>query len=109
MRLWARDGKRPLAWWCFEAPDLGLEWPGYFRQQSYLFEHNALGEEECAELVAGWREEFERACSLEDASARKSHLDWADVPHSLRQRWQAARRRRARQPAASAEEAAAAK
>src|SRR5262245_8893110 len=110
MRLWARGGKRPQAWWYLEAPGLGLKWPGYDRQRSYLFEHNALGEEECEQLLAGWRKEFEQACSLEGAAARKAYLDWADVPHSLRQRWQAERRRRReRQPAVPAEEAAAAK
>src|SRR5262249_28550004 len=54
-------GHRAQAWWCFDAPSLALEWPGYFNEQSYLFDHNALGEEECAELVAFWRREFERA------------------------------------------------
>jgi len=73
---------------------LGLAWPGYDREQSYLFEHNALEETECAQLLAGWREEFEQACSLEDPVARRKHLDWAGVPKSLRQRWSAAARRR---------------
>jgi len=110
MRLWARGGKRPQAWWYFEAPGLGLKWPRYHRQQSYLYEAGALEEAEREQLLAGWRKEFEHACSLEGAAARKAHLDWADVPHSLRQRWQAERRRRrARQPAVPAEEAAAVK
>ena len=110
MRLWATNGRRPQAWWFLgDAASLGLKWPGYHRQQSYLFEHNALGEQECAQLLAGWRKEFEQACSLEDAAARKAHLDWADVPHSLRQRWSAARRRRERRSALAQEEAAAAK
>ena len=107
MRLWARGGRRPQAWWFLgDAASLGLKWPGYHHQQSYLFEHNALGEEERAQLLAGWRKEFEQACSLEDAAARKAHLDWADVPHSLRQRWQAARRRRERRSAPLEEVAA---
>jgi hypothetical protein len=46
MRIWANNGRRPQAWWCFDAPGLGLEWPGYFRQQSYLYEHDALEEPE---------------------------------------------------------------
>jgi hypothetical protein len=99
MRLWGSGGRRPQAWWCFEAPGLGLSWPGYDREQSYLFEHNVLEETERAQLLVGWREEFEQACSLESTGAKKDHLDWADVPHSLRQRWSAARRRRGRQPA----------
>jgi hypothetical protein len=106
MRLFANNGKRPQIWWCLDAPGLGLEWPGYFRQQSYLYEHGALEETEREQLLAGWRKEFERACSFEDATARKAHLDWADVPVSLRRRWSAARRRRERRSAASlAEEA----
>jgi hypothetical protein len=95
MKLWAHNGKRPMAWWHLgDAASLGLEWPGYDHQQSYLFEHNALSEEECKQLLASWREEFAHACSLEGAAARKAHLDWADVPHSLRQQWRAERRRR---------------
>ena len=88
MRIWAHDGKRPMGWWHLgDAANLGLEWPGYFHQASYLFEHNALEEVEREQLVARWHKEFEHACSLEDAAARKSHLDWADVPHSLRRQW----------------------
>jgi hypothetical protein len=94
MRLWANNGRRPMAWWYLEAPGVGLTWPGYDHQQSYLFEHNALSEAECEQLVAGWRRDFEDACLLEDAVARRKHLDWADVPHSLRRQWAAARRRR---------------
>jgi len=107
-----RAGHRVAAWWEFEAPALGLAWPGYFNETSYLFDHDALGEEERVELLAFWRQEFERAYDdpdfsytaapgeiLHGTAARKAHLDWADVPHSLRRRWSAARRRRARQPA----------
>jgi len=98
MRLWATNGRRPQAWWFLgDAASLGLKWPGYHRQQSYLFEHNALSEAECEQLLARWRRDFEDACLLEDAVARRKHLDWADVPHSLRRQWQAERRRRARQ------------
>src|SRR5215831_11099480 len=113
MRLWARGGRRPQAWWFLgDAASLGLTWPGYDRQQSYLFEHNALSEAECEQLLAGWRRDFEDACLLEDAVARRKHLDWADVPHSLRRQWQAERRRRERRsaaPSAPLEEAAAVK
>jgi hypothetical protein len=105
MRLWGSHGRRPMGWWEFEAGD--LKHPGYDRERSFLFEHNVLSEAERAELLAGWRKEFEHACSLEGAAARKSHLDWADVPDSLRQQWRATRRRRGRQRAAPPEEAAA--
>jgi hypothetical protein len=101
-------GRRPAIWWELVADSLGLAWPGYFNEQSYLFDHNVLGEEELAEVVAFWRAEFERTYDpdfsyaaapgeiLHGNAARKSHLDWADVPHSLRRRWSAARRRRER-------------
>ena|SRR5215471_1739778 len=78
MRLWATNGRRPMAWWCFDAPGLGLKWPGRDREQSYLFEAGVLSETECDELLRFWRR------------------DWADVPHSLRQQWQAERRHRGR-------------
>ena len=38
-----RQGRRPMAWWTFEAP---IKFPGYERQQSALFEAGLLGEEE---------------------------------------------------------------
>jgi len=109
MRLWGSGGRRPQAWWFLgDAASLGLAWPGYDHEQSYLFEHDALSEAECEQLLAGWRKDFDDACLLEDAVARRKHLDWADVPHSLRRQWQAARRRRERRSAARSEEAAAA-
>jgi hypothetical protein len=82
MRIWGSGGRRPQAWWYLEAPALDLKWPTYDREQSYLFEHNAFSEAECEQLLAGWRKDFEDACLLEDAVARRKHLDWADVPHS---------------------------
>src|SRR5262245_33126190 len=54
MRLWGSHGRRPQAWWCFEAPDLGLKWPGYDHEQSYLYEHNVLSEAEQVELEREW-------------------------------------------------------
>jgi len=101
MRLWGQHGRRPQIWWCLDAPGLGLKWPGYDREQSYLFEMGILSEAERAELLHRWRREF-------DCDPRPAHLDWADVPDSLRRQWQAERRRRGRQPA-PLEEAAAAK
>ena len=91
MRLWGQHSRRPMAWWCFDAPDLGLKWPGYDREQSYLFEAGVLSEVECAELVRFWRREFDR-------DHKPAHLNWADVPHSLRRQWQAERRGRQSAP-----------
>ena len=89
MRLWVNNGRRPQAWWAFEAGNLGLKWPGHDREQSYLFEAGVLSEMECDELLRFWRREFDRSRS-------PTHLNWADVPHSLRQQWQAERRHRGR-------------
>jgi hypothetical protein len=50
--------RRPAAWWQFEAT---FPYPGYDHEQSTLYEAGVLGEEERAELVAAWREEFETA------------------------------------------------
>jgi hypothetical protein len=76
MRLWGSHGRRPMAWWCFEAPGLGLRWPGYDAETRYLLETNTLSEAERAEL-----------------------------PRELIQRWTAAARRRARARGAAPEKA----
>src|SRR5262249_4436261 len=101
MRLFATNGRRPMGWWQYESP---IPWPGYFRQQSALYDAGLLADEEKIALEHRWRAEFERAHGpdfsytaapgeiLHGAAARKAHLDWADVPHSLRRQWQAARR-----------------
>jgi hypothetical protein len=96
MRLWANNGRRPQAWWCFDAPGLGLQWPGRDCERSYLYAVGALSDAECAELVRFWRCEFDR-------NRKPAHLDWADVPVSLRQQWQAECRRRGRRSAPAAE------
>jgi hypothetical protein len=102
-----RHGRRPMAWWRFEAPP-SLKYPGYDRERSVLYEAGLLGEEERRELVAEWRQAFERAqapdfwfClgpgrSLEGATARRQHYKWADIPRSLRLRWTRERRRRSK-------------
>jgi hypothetical protein len=79
MRLFANNGRRPMAWWQFDAPDLDLKWPGHDREQSYLFEAGALSESECAELVRSWRREY-----------ALGHR--AGIPDSLRRQWQAERK-----------------
>jgi hypothetical protein len=86
LRLFGQSGRRPQAWWCFDAPELGLQWPGYDREQSYLFEADGvLSESERGELLAFWRREFDR-------NRKPAHLDWADLPHSLRKTWSAEKR-----------------
>src|SRR5262249_57277873 len=101
-------------WWELEAPGLGLVYPGYFHERSYLYDADVLGEEERTELVAFWRRESERSFFytaapgeiLHGAAARRKHFEWADIPRSLIERWQAERRPRRRQ-GAPLEEAAA--
>ena len=103
---WYCHGRRPAAWWQFEAGD--LRYPGYDREQSTLYRAGLLGEEERAELLGFWREEFEKAsapdfwtalrpnCILEGEPARKAHIRWADIPRELVREWTAQRRRRER-------------
>src|SRR5262249_24639394 len=93
MRLWANNGRRPQAWWHLgDAASLGLKWPGHDREQSYLFEAGMLSEAERGELVRFWRREFDRDRS-------PAHLNWADVPQSLRRQWQAERVHAKKSPA----------
>jgi hypothetical protein len=81
MRLWGQGGRRPQAWWYLgDAAALGLKFPGHSSEQSYLYDHGVLSEVERTELLASWRREFDRDRS-------PAHLNWADVPHSLREQW----------------------
>jgi hypothetical protein len=43
-------GRRPVAWWRYEACE--LRWPGYDRERSTLYEAGLLGEAERAELLS---------------------------------------------------------
>src|SRR5262249_48026781 len=42
MTLWGKGGRRPLAWWCYEAGE--LDYPGYDFERSTLFEAGRLTE-----------------------------------------------------------------
>jgi hypothetical protein len=86
LRLFGKPGRRAMAWWAFDASQLGLQWPGYDREQSYLFEMGILSETECTELVRFWRREFAR-------SPRRDHHKWADIPKRLIREWTAERAR----------------
>jgi hypothetical protein len=97
---WGVEGRRPQAWWKFDSP---IPYPGYARERSTLYEHGLLGEAEARALVADWKVEFERASQpdffftaapgeiLQGEAARQKHFDWAHIPSSLLQQWQAAR------------------
>ena len=104
MRLWGSHGRRPMAWWNFEAGD--LEHPGYFRERSVLWRAGVLSQQERTELEHQWKVEFDAARGM-DARARREHLKHHDVPDELVEAWTAARRRSKRQSASSREEAAA--
>src|SRR5262249_37910165 len=87
MERWGSSGRRPMAWWEFEAGD--LRYPGYDRERSFLFERGLFADAERAELVPHWREEFDRAHSpgffhcagpgkfLDGDAARRAHFAWA--------------------------------
>ena len=102
---WYRHGRRPAAWWQFEAP---IRYPGYDKEQSTLYAAGLLTAEECAELDDFWRKEFERAqqpdffhCEgpgqfLKGEPAKRAHYQWADIPRALVKQWTAHRRRPSR-------------
>jgi hypothetical protein len=101
MEQFGSRGRRPQAWWRYEAGE--LRWPGRDRERSTLYEAGLLGEEERAELLAYWREQFDRAhdpgffhCGgpgqfLEGEAARRAHFAWADIPPALVEAWSAER------------------
>ena len=97
MAFFGVHGRRPSAWWAYESP---LPYPGYDLERSTLYENDLLAPEEKAELVTGWREEFEKCHSpdyigycegpgrwLHGREATLAHLAWADVPGSLLKQW----------------------
>jgi hypothetical protein len=99
-----RRGRRPMAWWRFEAGD--LRYPGYDRERSVLYEAGLLGDAELRELVSEWRRQFLRTYEpnffftdspdriLRGAAARQAHFDWADIPDKLIEQWTEERRHR---------------
>jgi hypothetical protein len=116
MGWWGCHGKRPIAWWLYEAPD-DLDYPGPDLERSTLYEADLLTESEKAELLAQWRHEFDRAwrpdffhCTgsefLEGEAARAAHFRWCDLPPSLLEEWTAERRqqRKEKLPSEVAEE-----
>jgi hypothetical protein len=112
----ARHGRRPMAWWRFEAGD--LRYPGDETERSMLYQAGLLGEEELRELVAWWRQAFEKAqapdfwlClgpgrALKGVPARRAHYRWADIPRELLLQWTREHRRRGRTIRGLAETAA---
>jgi len=114
MLLLAKDGRRPWAWWRYEAE---FAYPGYDREQSTLYVEGLLDDVEARELVAFWRREFDRANApdfvfhwngrlLRGAVARRQHYQWADVPLEEAAAWTRERRRASRRIRALEEPAA---
>jgi hypothetical protein len=107
--MFGQSGRRPLAWWEFEAP---IPYPGYDDEEAALYEAGLLGEQEAAMQVQQWRIAFDRAQApgfafclghrkpsdmfaswLEGAAAKRAHYRWAGIPRSLLKKWIAERRR----------------
>jgi len=110
MEMWGRRGRRPMAWWTYEAP---FAYPGFDRETVVLYEAGLLGETELAELTAEWRRQFERAQEpgfehcigsakpgdtfatwLEGRAAKRAHYRWAHISPTLVKLYSADYRRR---------------
>ena len=105
--------------WCYESP---IARSKYEYEQAALYEANLLGARERADLLAHWREQFDRAgpgdfshclgvlpgtttaAWLHGDAARNRHYEWAGIPDSLIKRWTAAQRRRQTRRAANEEQ-----
>jgi hypothetical protein len=94
MQLFAHGGRRPMAWWKFEAP---FKYPGFNLERSTLWAAGLLGAAEARTLEASWREEFNRSLApdftfngLKGRAAHIANLVFHDVPVALAERWAAA-------------------
>jgi hypothetical protein len=103
-----RAGRRPDAWWSYEAPFRRPPPEQYEREPARLYEAGLLSDEEKRELLADWREEFARAQQPDiwtcigpgqilygDAARRLIHRT-AGIPRALVRQWLAEHRRRAK-------------
>ena len=102
----ARGGRRPAAWWAYDAPE-GIEFD-YDTERSTLYEAGLLDADEAAALVEYWHGEFMKAYEpgftlcmgegpkgaiwLRGKAAREAHFEWCDLPKSLLVRWTKERR-----------------
>jgi hypothetical protein len=91
LQLFAHNGRRPQAWWQFEAP---FKYPGFNLERSTLWAAGLLGAAEARELEASWREEFNRSlapdftfCALRGREAHIANLVLHDVPAALAEQW----------------------
>lgn len=96
MRWFAHDGRRPQAWWKFEAP---FKYPGFNQERSTLWAAGLLGAAEARALEKDWREEFDRSLALgftfndgprgilTGEAAHIAHLVYHDIPAALAGQW----------------------
>ena len=101
MRLWGSCGRRPMGWWQFDAGD--LEYPGYYCEKSFLWQHGILGPEERLAVEAEWQRDFNAARGM-SARERRAHYEHCDIPSELIEKWTLERKRRGRQSAAPSAE-----
>lgn len=107
MAWWGKGGRRPMGWWCFEAREMGLRFPGQAHERSALYEFtDVLSADERAQLEAEWRKEFDRSwdehfffCAGPDKiftgdDARWQHWLFVDLPPPLLDKFMAERERR---------------
>jgi hypothetical protein len=92
LQWFAHNGRRPQAWWKFEAP---FKYPGFNRERSALWEANLLGAAEAHQLEKTWRDEFNLSLApgftfqglLTGHEAHIAHLVYHDVPAILAEQW----------------------
>jgi hypothetical protein len=104
-------GRRPWAWWAYDSTIPYPRDPDY--AEARLYESGQLSEEERAQLVARWREHFDKAQEpgfsycighlrpgdsfatwLEGPAAQRALYKWAGIPRTLLREWKAQHRRR---------------
>jgi len=90
MRLWGSGARRPMAWWAF---DTEFEYPGYYRERSFLWQHGILGAEERLAVEAEWRRDFDATRGM-GARERREHYEHCDIPAELIDAWAGERRKR---------------
>jgi len=91
MELFAHNGRRPQAWWKFEAP---FKYPGFNLERSTLWAAGLLSTAEARELEQSWREEYNRSLELgftfqglSGFDAHIANLVFHDVPAELAETW----------------------
>jgi hypothetical protein len=91
MQLFAHNGRRPQAWWLFEAP---FKYPGFNLERSTLWASGLLEAAEARTLENDWREEFDRSLApgftfqgLTGWEAHIAYLVFHDIPAELAEQW----------------------